>query len=361
MMSILGPIHELLQAHTVILLFLILGLGMLLGRIRIGGIELGSVTGVLVVGLLAGHRGYELPRNTDSLGFLIFIYCVGAQAGPQFFSAFKVDGFKYGMLALLTAATATVLAMAASSIFGFEFGITAGLMAGALTSTPTLVAAQDAVGQLAGLPAGETVADVLGNIGSAYAITYVFGLAGLIILVATLPRILRIDLARAASEYGESSGLGGGLTADEYIRSGATPVVRAYRVEMDILVNLARDEAGDYSIPGEIQRVKRGTEVWAPKPEDSLQLGDVVSVVGLKEAHRFARENLGPEVIDDEVMDRTMVSRRIMVSSKAVEGKTLGDLNIHKKYDAWVTEVRRGEVSLPGAPISVCRPETFSP
>ncbi len=184
---------EFLQANLVVGLFVILGLGALLGRVRVLGVELGSVTGVLFVGLLLGHLGLTDETPGYNIGFILFIFCIGYQAGPQFIGAFRVDGLRYTVLALLTAVTATGLSVWLAMALGFGQGVAAGLLAGGLTSTPSLVAAQDA---LRDIGANSQVA--LENLTSVYAITYVFGLAGLVLFIALVPRILGFRVANEA-------------------------------------------------------------------------------------------------------------------------------------------------------------------
>ena len=84
-----------LGQNPVVPLFIILGIGLIVGKIRIAGVELGGVTGVLFVGLVFGHYGFRLPSGSVNLGFILFIFCVGVQAGPSFVAAFKKDGLRY--------------------------------------------------------------------------------------------------------------------------------------------------------------------------------------------------------------------------------------------------------------------------
>jgi putative transport protein len=196
-------IYEFLQEQHILNLFLILGLGLLIGKIRIGGVELGSVTGVLFGGLVAGHLGLPIPSASHDIGFVLFIYCVGVQAGPRFVGAFRQDGGKYVILSVVTAVSATLLAYVFARALDFDVGVAAGMLSGALTSTPTLVAAQDALNQGLTLPDGVSTEDVLGNLSTSYAITYVFGMAGLILFVSFLPKMLRINVADEAAQLAE--------------------------------------------------------------------------------------------------------------------------------------------------------------
>jgi len=149
--------YKILAENPVLVLFLIIGSGYLLGRIKIAGIEMGPVIGVLLVGLCFGHWGFTFNASTSTFGFTLFIFAVGYQAGPSFFSIFFKDGFKYLTLSFVIAAFSVGLVLLFSTIFNFEVGLNAGLLAGALTSTPTLAGAQDAIEKgLAVIPPGMT-------------------------------------------------------------------------------------------------------------------------------------------------------------------------------------------------------------
>jgi putative transport protein len=339
-----ADILSVIRENPALVLFLILGLGLLVGRVRIRGIPLGSVTGVLFFGLMAGHYGLIVPQATLSVGFILFIYAVGVQAGPSFVGSFKQEGKKYIALALLSALTATGAAVAFTRALDLDLGIGAGLLAGALTSTPTLVAAQDAAAQGLSLPAGISADRVLDNISAAYAITYLFGMGGLIMTVGFLPRLLRMDVAQEALRYSMGGALfGRGAGSIEKVS------VRAYRVEKPDLVGR---EFGDrtYEVAAEIQRIKRLGEVFSPSGDTALEPGDIVSLVGPPHVHDQAREKLGPEVIDDDVLDRTMETRSIILTNRAVRGKTVGQMNFASEYECVLTRVIRASLDIPRKP-----------
>ncbi len=337
-----------LGQNPVVPLFVILGIGLIVGKIRIAGVQLGGVTGVLFVGLVFGHYGFRLSTGSLNLGFILFIFCVGVQAGPSFVAAFKKDGFRYAALASITALIATLVAVVLAKSFQFPMGMEAGALAGALTSTPTLVAAQDAVNAGLTSTGGLTTEQVLGNLSSTYAITYVFGLAGLVIFMGFMPKLFRVNLAEEAQVYESQSG-SAGSGVEKALQMSEVPTTRAYRVEKDDLND--RDWTEDeLKIRAATQRVKRGNDVFAPEYDYQPQIGDIVSIVGTREGHEFALEHIGPEVVDYDVLDRTTLSRTIMVSNKSTIGKTLADMHFVSKYQSQLTGIIRSGVDMPGRP-----------
>jgi len=337
-------IYAVLEASPVLVLFLMLGIGLLVGNFKIAGVTVGAVSGVLVVGLLFGHIGLAIPTASHDIGFLLFIYCIGVQAGPQFIRVFREDGSRYAWLALLTAASAMALAVGLGQFFEFEPGLAAGVLAGALTSTPTLVAAQDAMSNLPNLGAGMSVAEGLENLSSAYAITYVFGLAGLMVFLTLLPRILRIDIVEEARTLSEQSGFGISSDQIHLTAPDETPRIRAYRIDREVPEELAGVRV---DLPGDIQKIKRGDEVFTPDEETRLEVGDVISVIGLQVAHELCRERLGPEVVDNDVLDRSVESRNIVITRPDVAGKTLAEMPFGSGHQMWLTELTRSGVSMP--------------
>ena len=148
-----------------------------------------------------GHFGFTMYAGAQTFGFVLFIFCVGLQAGPQFFDVLMTSGLKYLSLALVVAATGFTLAVTLANVLDLAPGLAAGLMGGAMTTTPTLAAAQDAVRSgLVEIPNGISSEQILVNIGAGYALTYLFGLIGLILMIRLLPKFLDIDLPAEAAK-----------------------------------------------------------------------------------------------------------------------------------------------------------------
>lgn len=192
---------EFLRDQPVTTLFLTLGCGCLVGRIRLAGLTLGAATGTLLVAIVLGHFGFRISPAARAVGFALFIFGVGYQAGPHFFKVVKTQGLSYFALSFAVVAIGFVVAAIAGRLLALPPGGTAGLMAGALTTTPMLAAAQQAVSSgIAALPGGMSAEQVITVIGTSYAITYTVGMLGVIAALKFLPRVAGFDLAVEAKK-----------------------------------------------------------------------------------------------------------------------------------------------------------------
>ena len=174
--------------NSLLAVFLIAALGYFIGGIRIKGIELGTA-GVLLVALVFGHFGVEIPSIIRNFGLALFVCSVGFIAGPKFFRDFKSNAASYILLGFLIILSGGICAVLISMIGGIRPELSVGLLTGALTSTPGLAAAQEAAGELADLAT------------TGYAIAYPFGVIGVVLFVQLVPRILKVDMAEERAHF----------------------------------------------------------------------------------------------------------------------------------------------------------------
>ena len=174
--------------NSLLAVFLIASLGYFVGGIRIKGIELGTA-GVLLVALVFGHFGVEIPSIIRNFGLATFVCSVGFIAGPKFFRDFKTNAASYILLGFLIILSGGICAVLISLIGGIRPELSVGLLTGALTSTPGLAAAQEATGELADLAT------------TGYAIAYPFGVIGVVLFVQLVPRILKVDMAEERAHF----------------------------------------------------------------------------------------------------------------------------------------------------------------
>jgi putative transport protein len=336
-------LDQLLRQNPVGLLFVILGIGYLIGKTKIRGFELGPVTGVLFAGLVFGHFGFTVSPEAQTFGFVMFIFSVGFQAGPEFFEVLRRDGAKYFLMAMTVAVTGFVLAVWLANLFEFPIGTSAGLLAGAMTTTPTLAAAQDALqsGAVA-LPDGMSSEDAVRNVSTAYAITYLFGLIGLILIIRTVPRLLGIDLPAEAEKL-----TGGEIRIDPSLRIS----VRAYRLEHAEITGIPYRELRE-RFPGgaEVVKLRRNDEFVDVDEQTVFEIGDEITAVG--HLHRFieAPRIVGPEITDPDLLDMDTESVQIVVTRGGRADLTLGGLGISENYGCFLTKVTRLQTELPIEP-----------
>lgn len=174
--------------NTLLAVVLIAALGYFVGGIKIKGIELGTA-GVLLVALVFGHFGVEIPAIVRNLGLALFVGSVGFIAGPKFFRDFKTNAASYILLGFVIILSGAVTCVLVSKIGGIRPELSVGLLTGALTSTPGLAAAQEAAGELADLAT------------TGYAIAYPFGVIGVVLFVQLIPRILKVDMADERAHF----------------------------------------------------------------------------------------------------------------------------------------------------------------
>lgn len=346
-------LRETLAGNPVLLLFLVLGIGFVIGRIRFGSFEFGSVVGVMLAGLGLGHFGFESNPAIQSFGFVLFIFSVGYQAGPRFVQAARKDGRRYLAIAVVVAVTGSLLAYGLARTFDLVPGASAGVLAGGLTSTPTLAAADVAVqGQNYTPPAGMTVEQVRGNITTAYAITYVFGLVGLILIIRLLPGWLKIDLAAEAIKLEQEDA----AAKTPAMFSPSDIIVHAIRVEAEEFTGRPlKDVYESIPIQFTVLKVRRNGELFEPDAETELQIGDAISIVGV--LTQEALDQLADITVSTPVRDRELLhyqpeSVRICVTRKRKDagGVTLGELDIPQRYASFVSRVERMGVDLNVAP-----------
>jgi putative transport protein len=336
---------QLLQGSDVLLLFTVLGFGLLLGRITLGSFEVGTTTGVLLVALLFGNWGLDFSAQTESLGFMLFIFCIGIEAGPNFFSTFAQDGVRYIVIALVVATTGVLIAVGIAKALDLDAGLAAGMLAGSLTSTPTLVGAQDAATQQAALLSSSERVSLVSQISVGYAMTYVVGLVGLLLTLRYLPRLLNINLQEEAQKIAVARGLGGGRR-----RNVRTPILRAYLVTETAAEQIAGRSLRElqwYERFGLlVERIKRDGKIIVPDPETVIEPGDRVALVGFPTSHARSELRVAEQVYDPDLLEFQLGSDDVVVSKATAVGKTLGGLRL-AEYGCFADGISRAQVELP--------------
>ena len=340
-------LYDLFKQSPALVIFVAIGLGYLIGKVNIRGFELGPTGGVLLVGLLFGHFGFDEHPFLGTIGFILFIYSVGFQAGPRFFNVLLEDGPRYIALSVVVALTGFVVAKLLALTFDLDSGFTAGILAGALTSTPTLVGAQNALDAgIAVVGPGLTAEILRQHISVGYAITYVFGTIGLILIVKFLPGVLRIDLVGASRQYAQDKGYS--ETEDTLITG--LPVVRGYQIMDGEMVGKTRREVeATRDLDFGLVRLVRDGEVIELGLDDEIKAGDKVAILARPERHADLRDipDLKPGILDRELLDSFITTQDVVVSHESAVSRPLRELRITEDFGCFVTKIRRAQIDLP--------------
>ena len=321
--------------QAILILSLICAVGLALGQIKIGGVSLG-VTFVFFAGIIAGHFG--LTVNPDMLtmiqnfGLIIFIYALGVQVGPGFFSSFKQGGVKFNMLSLLLMVIGTVMALVIHWTSGISLGDTMGLLSGAVTNTPMLGAAQQAL-----LQTDPENIKGANNMAMACAVGYPFGLIGMILCVI----FLRTTLGKKSGKQHDASS--DNTFIAEYQVSN--PAIYGKTI-MDI-----RKNADCHFV---ISRIWKDEKVIIPTSESIIEENEHLLVISSKnDVERVKtlfghKENVdwNKKGIDWNAIDSQLVSKKVLVTKPELNGVKLGSLKLRNSYGINITRVNRAGIDL---------------
>ncbi|WP_413479257.1 aspartate:alanine antiporter [Vibrio hibernica] len=341
-------VASLLDQNSILLLFVVLAIGLSIGKIRIARFQLGNSIGVLLTALIMGHLGFHFNAEALTIGFMFFIYCVGIEAGPNFFGIFLRDGKHYFFLSLVVLVTALLLTYGLGHLLGLDYGLSAGIMAGSMTATPILVGAQDALNSgLGTIPEGSELSTLLANLSVGYALSYLIGLISMILFAKLLPKLQKENLSDSAQRIAQERGLGGAGQRKVYL-----PIIRAYRVGQELIdwtdgKNLR--ELGIYRQTGcYIERIRRNGILAHPDGDAILQPGDEIALVGYPDSHARLDPSFrnGKEVFDRNLLDLRIAEEEIVVKSDSIAGKKLSDLNI-AEYGCFLSRVVRAQIEMP--------------
>ncbi|MFJ3433452.1 aspartate-alanine antiporter [Streptomyces cyaneofuscatus] len=323
--------RNIFQPHPELLVFLVIALGFLLGKVRYRAIALGAVTGCLVAGLVLGAQfKVDIDDTVKNLFFIMFLFALGYRVGPQFFRGLKKDGLPQVVNAVVVCVTGLLVSWLFASLLGYGPGLGAGLMSGALTQSAAIGVAQDAIGTLPGLSADE-VKTQENLVAVGYAVTYPLGTILCAMLLANvLPKLYRRDLAK------ESADLAAELDApDESPDEGAgyyEVVLRAYRVDRPDLVgrSVADFEDQQKALGRRIYLtgVRREGTVLEHDQSRTLRLGDTVAVSAIRgDLVDFDPvTHIGAEADDVELLGYRTETLHVVASEKAHLGRTVAEV-----------------------------------
>ena len=321
-------------AHIVCLYAFVISVGVLLGKIKVFGVSLG-VTFVLFTGILMGHFGFtgdtHILHFIREFGLILFVFCIGLQVGPSFFSSFKKGGMTLNLLAvgivvLNIAVALTIYFLANGRI---ELPMMVGILYGAVTNTPGLGAAQEALTQL----------NYNGpQIALGYACAYPLGVVGIIGSIIAIRYIFRVNLAKEEDELKNQDA--------EHLKH--KPHLMSLEVRNESINGKTLVQVKDFLGRSFVcSRIRHEGHVNIPNHETLFHMGDQVFIVCSEEDAEAITAFIGKEVqVDWEKQDMPMVSRRILITKSEINGKKLGDMHFRGMFGVNVTRVNRSGMDL---------------
>ncbi len=325
-----------LVGSPILTLFLVIGLGYLLGQVNFLGFRFG-VAGVLFMGLAVGALSPQitLPEVVAGLGLIIFVYTIGIQSGPAFFASFRQRGYRDLLLVGGVVLFAALLTVPLAYVLKLPAARAAGLFCGALTNTPALAATRERVresGRAAGL-SPEELRVAADQPVVAYSIAYPVGVIGVLLCFQFLRRLWRVEFERGDE--------GPEIRVRDFVVRN--PGVIGERVE-DVL-SLHKD------LGFVISRIQQSGHTTIVKSDTRLELGDIVAVVGDEDALERAEHIFGQPTETHIEADRSELDyRRVFVSSERVVGQRIHDLDLPNRLSATITRLRRGDVDVVPTP-----------
>lgn len=328
---------DILRSTPVLALFLTLGLGFFIGKIRIGNFSLGSVTSVLLVGVVIGQLEIPLPSALKTVFFMLFLFSIGYNVGPDFFKSLRGSGARQALFAVIMSGCCFGITLLLSWWFGYSKGETVGLFSGSQTCSSLLGVGSDAISRL-GLPEAELKSE-LNIIPVCYAVTYIFGTLGTVILLGNFgPKLLggidkvrqqTADLeARLHSSVGEKD--------PATVNSMPATAYRAYIVRNRFLrVPRARDVIEswlrDMGLDLYVDRVMHHDKVYIPKYDDLIYPGDSIVVCGMREYIIELSDTIGPETFEPALLSYSLDRVGVVVAKRDFTDVPLSTLR-ERKY-----------------------------
>lgn len=327
-------------AHSVLILSLVIAFGIMLGKIKISGISLG-VTWILFVGIVFGHFNLNLNEHLlhflKEFGLILFVYSIGLQVGPGFFSAFKKGGFTLNMLAMGAIFISVVITIILHFTTGTPITTMVGILSGAVTNTPGLGAAQQANSDLNGIDAPE--------IAMGYAVAYPLGVVGAILSLLALKYILNIKTSQEEADAEKGLGHLQELTVrpvtleikNEAIHGKTIKEIRPL-VSRNFVISRIRHHDGQQ-------------EVELVNSETILHIDDKILVISNPIDIEAITVFFGKQVeMEWEQLNKKLISRRILITKPELNGKMLSQLKIRNNFGASITRINRSGVDLVASP-----------
>lgn len=348
-------ITEIFRHNPIIAIFLTIGLGFLLGRLKYKTFTLGAVASTLLVGVIIGQLGIEIPSIVRTIFFILFLFSIGYSVGPQFFRAFKGDGLKQLAFAVVGAIVCASTVILAAKIMGYDTGIAIGIFAGSQTSSASLGFTSETINGLSWSEA--TKQHVLDMIPTCYAVTYVFGTIGSAWFLSNIGPMLLGGLSKVQAEAkaiereldsGAEKIEPGLVLADNAVTYRVYTANFCVKDTPKTVAEIEKyfEESGKRIF---IERLRIKGHITTPTPDTKVHRDDLLVLSGRSEVMVEEASLLGKEVADHELLSFGAENLPVTLSKSKVDGMTFGELRKQSfMKGVLVSKITRNNMDIPG-------------
>ncbi|WP_445488048.1 aspartate-alanine antiporter [Rhodopseudomonas sp. RCAM05734] len=344
-------VRELFASQPLVALFITIALGYFVGKFRVQKFVLGGIAGTLLVGVVIGQIGINIDSGIKAIFFALFIYAVGFQGGPQFFHALNRRSLNQPVSAFVMCAVGLLCVLGAAWMFDLDRGMAAGLAAGGLTQSAIIGTAGDAIGKL-GLSADLTKI-MQTNVAVGYAVCYIFGSLGPIIMVTWFfPTIMKWDIRAEAIKLAQQMSGGHAELDPGQFNAIRSVVTRFYAIDAQgRAAGKTVLEINELITDAAIEAVLRDGSPIQFDDTTRLQVGNLLAVTGRVGTMASASDLFGAEVAAPAGFQPVEENREIILTNRALSGRTIADIHDHAsvetRHGVFLTEVKRMGLGLP--------------
>jgi putative transport protein len=345
-------LHDVFQKSPEMALFLSLAVGYWIGQISFGKFQLGGVGGSLLAAVVVSQVGVTVDNGVKAVMFAVFIYAVGYDSGPGFFSSLNRKTLREIAMTVFMAIAGLATVLVCAKLFHLNKGLAAGLAAGGLTQSAIIGTAGDAIARL-GLPPDQVKA-MQADVAIGYAVTYVFGsLGSILVCVNILPKFMGRSLKDASIDAERE--MSGGNAAPSPGQITALPGLfgRVFRVEAAAGQTVKQIEVAQKDLVA-IEKIRRAGKVLEPTADFVLSRDDLVLVVGRREQMIEVGVLIGPEAADSGGMSSVMQTRRAVFTKKGMNRTTIAEVrkNVDRdlRHGVYIEKIERVGQPLPILP-----------
>lgn len=345
-------LSQLLHKHHELAIFLVLAGGFWVGNLSLKGFKLGSVTGVLLAGILVGQLDIHIPSDVESVFFLLFLFAIGYGVGPQFFEGLKKDGLSQALFAVILCCISLAVAWSMAKVFGFDAGTGAGLLSGANTSSAIIGVASDTITNLDLDDA--TKQHLFNHVPVAYAVTYIFGTAGTAWFLAVFaPKYMLGGNVEQKCRELEAEMNTGSEDDDGMQMSYDRVTFRAYKIEHErfnepVTIKGLEQFLLERHKTVFIMRVRKGDKITGKDPDTVLEQGNIIAISADRTQMIALEQFIGAETADSELLNFPVSTKNVTVTKdQAIDSPMAALRKKSFMHGISIRKLTRGAVTIP--------------